>query len=58
MGRDMGRGLKAYRLEMGRSAQREDLVDIFDTGPDVEPVTVAEQKIFADGWFGQFRQRK
>jgi hypothetical protein len=58
MSRDMGRGLKAYRLEMGRSTRQEDLVSIFDTGSDVEPATVAEQKTFADAWFDQFRKKR
>ncbi len=51
MGRDMGGGLKAYKLEMGRPTRREDLVAIFDTGPDVEIATVADQKAFADAWY-------
>ena len=46
--------VRASRLEIGRSARLEDLVGIFDTGPDVEPATVAEQKMFADAWFDQF----
>jgi hypothetical protein len=50
MGRDMGAGLTAYRLTMGKHARREDLVDIFEYGPDVVPATVAQQKEFWEAW--------
>jgi hypothetical protein len=50
MARDMGRGLKAYRLELGRHAGMADLVSIFDTGPDVSPSSVEEQKVFWESW--------
>jgi hypothetical protein len=50
MCRDMGRGLKAYRLQLGRPARLEDLVGIFESGPDVEPASVEEQRAFHDLW--------
>jgi hypothetical protein len=50
MCRDMGRGLKAYKLQLGRPAALTDLVQIFDTGPDVEPSSVEEQKQFWQAW--------
>jgi hypothetical protein len=50
MARDMGSGLKAYRLELGRPATMADLVSIFDTGPDVNPSSVEEQKNFFERW--------
>jgi hypothetical protein len=50
MGRDMGRGLKAYRLELGRTAKISDLVAIFDSGPDVQLSSVEEQKQFWKCW--------
>jgi hypothetical protein len=50
MCRNMGRGLKAYRLHLGRPAANIDLVSIFDTGPDVEPSSVAEQQEFWEEW--------
>ena len=56
MSRSMGAGLKAYRLQMGRQAEQEDLVHIFDSGPDIELATVEAQKAFADGWFDQYRK--
>jgi hypothetical protein len=46
----MGRGLKAYRLELGRQARASDLVSIFDSGSDVEPSSVAEQRHFWEEW--------
>jgi hypothetical protein len=61
MARDMGRGLKAYRTRIGERASLSDLVRIFDTGPDVEPVSVEEQKAYHNQWltslgFGRFAQ--
>ncbi|NPU10388.1 hypothetical protein HL666_06440 [Bradyrhizobium sp. 83002] len=50
MARDMGQGLKAYRMTMGRHARREDLVDIFSKGPDVVPASVAAQEQFWRDW--------
>src|SRR5688572_30381318 len=44
MARDMSSGLSAYRLTIGRHASREDVVRIFDAGPDVIPSFVANQK--------------
>jgi hypothetical protein len=50
MARDMGQGLKAYRMTMGRHARLEDLVDIFSEGPDVVPASVAAQEQFWRNW--------
>jgi hypothetical protein len=50
MGRDMGRGLKAYQMTMGKHARGNDLVDIFECGPDIIPATVAEQEEFWQSW--------
>jgi hypothetical protein len=50
MARDMGAGLKAYRLTLGSKGRREDLVGIFDTGPGVEPATVEAQRAFFREW--------
>ncbi|KQZ65627.1 hypothetical protein ASD67_00495 [Sphingopyxis sp. Root1497] len=49
MSRDMGGGLKAYKLEMG--VQAKQLVGIFEEGPDVIPSSVAAQEEFAREWF-------
>ncbi|CAR57622.1 hypothetical protein [Burkholderia cenocepacia] len=50
MARQMGSGLKAYRLTLGQQAKRQDLVRIFDTGPDVRPASVAAQREYFDTW--------
>jgi hypothetical protein len=51
MARSMGLGLKAYKMTNGKQALKQDLVSIFESGPDVEPSTVAEQEKFKDEWF-------
>ncbi|MBD7923494.1 hypothetical protein [Xanthomonas bonasiae] len=51
MSRSMGLGVKAYRMTKGKQALTRDLVDIFATGSDVEPVTIAEQEQFRNEWF-------
>jgi hypothetical protein len=50
MGRDMGRGLKAYKSIIGKQSKIEDLVFIFDEGPDVIPSSVANQKAYFQEW--------
>ena len=57
MGRDMGAGLKAYKLTIGKRARMEDLVFIFDTGNDVEPATVSAQKEFYERWLKEPTER-
>lgn len=46
LARDMGGAIKAYKLTLGKHGKLSDIVGIFDTGDDVEPVTVAEQQAF------------
>ena len=43
MARDMGRGLKAYKIEKGRQAS--ELVGIFDSGPDVIPAVADRNSV-------------
>jgi hypothetical protein len=50
MARDMGAGLKAYRLTKGVHARMTDLVKIFEAGPDVIPASVDAQKAFWSEW--------
>ena len=50
MCRDMGNGLQAYRMKMGSGTVRGDLVSIFDSGADVDPVSVGQQKEFFAEW--------
>jgi hypothetical protein len=47
---DEALGLKAYRLTVGKKPSRDDLVGIFDEGPDVIPAPVAQQKEYVDEW--------
>jgi hypothetical protein len=49
MARDMAQGLAAYKMKMGIHA--EELVSIFESGPDIDPVTPEEQKAFSLAWF-------
>ncbi len=49
MSRDMGQGLKAYRLVLGKKAR--ELYNIFETGDDIDPVHPDIQKEFAEKWF-------
>ena len=51
MSRSMGLGVRAYKMTKGKQALMRDLVDIFATGTDVEPVTIAEQEQFKNEWF-------
>jgi hypothetical protein len=55
MARDMGRGLKAYKLAMGRHAKTDDLVEIFAEGFDVIPASVAAQEQFYRDWLASPR---
>lgn len=57
MGRDMAAGLKVYKVQMGKPTSMKDLVDIFETGEDVEPVSVAEQQEFQEQWYESLRQQ-
>jgi hypothetical protein len=46
MARDMGAGLKAYKMEIGTPARSAELVEIFNEGADVIPCFVAVQREF------------
>ena len=50
MGRDMGAGLKAYKMTVGYYTRIQDLVDIFASGPDVIPASVLSQREFFEEW--------
>lgn len=56
MARDMGVGLKAYKMSHGRHASMADLVDIFSEGPDVIPASVAQQREFFEHWVASDRR--
>lgn len=51
MARSMSAGLSAYRMTKGKQALTEDLVKILESGPDVEPSTIAEQEQYKNEWF-------
>jgi len=55
MARDMGQGLKAYKLTVGRHARTGDLVEIFAEGRDVVPASVAAQEQFYRDWLASPR---
>ncbi|WP_427160160.1 hypothetical protein ACQFX9_00100 [Aliinostoc sp. HNIBRCY26] len=50
MALEMGLGLKVYKAKIGSYPTRHDLVRIFATGEDVEPVTVEIQEEFQRQW--------
>jgi hypothetical protein len=50
MCRDMGRGLKAYKMFPGKQGKADNLVRIFDVGDDITPSTVDAQKEFFWNW--------
>lgn len=50
MSRSMGGGLKLYRLTLGTHARTSDLVHMFDSDENVEPVTVSDQRQFFETW--------
>jgi hypothetical protein len=52
MARDMGRGLKAYKIALGEPARSDDLVCIFDEGVDIVAADVDAQERFFRGWLG------
>lgn len=52
MQRDMGMGRVAYRLDRHQRGSRPPEVHVFDTGPDVEAVTVDEQREYVAHVFG------
>jgi hypothetical protein len=56
MARDMGQGLRAYKLTIGKHATMADLLDIFATGTDIQPVTVEEQRRFYESWLTNPKQ--
>jgi hypothetical protein len=56
MARDMGLGLKAYKMRLGQHARNEDLVDIFTSGPDVDPVSVDDQETFWKEWLASSKR--
>jgi hypothetical protein len=50
---DLGAGLMVYRAEIGQNLDDSDRVDIFASGPDVQPATVEEQRAFQALYHGE-----
>jgi hypothetical protein len=50
MARQMGEGLYAYRLTMAVPSSQDQLVQIFDKGPDIIPASVSQQEHFYREW--------
>lgn len=50
MSLDMGTGDKAIKKKMGEPTTMKDVVWIFDTGSDVIPSTIKEQREFLEVW--------
>jgi hypothetical protein len=56
MCRDMGLGLEAYNGAIGERQPPPDLVGIFEAGPDVAPVSVQEQRAYAQAALAAFKR--
>lgn len=50
MSRQMGKGLKAYVMTLGKQALEEDLVNIFDPAEITKIGTVEQQKSYHNEW--------
>jgi hypothetical protein len=57
LSRKTGSGLSAYRLILGRQALAKDLVSIFDSGHDVMPASVADQKQYFNDWLQSLKRQ-
>lgn len=55
MSRQMGGGVKAYILEMGRQGRADELVEIFEEDSPELYATVADQESFAMTWFDSLK---
>jgi hypothetical protein len=53
----MSGGLKAYRMTLGKQALTEDLVNIFDSGPGLDPASPQEQRAFHKEWIASLGQK-
>jgi hypothetical protein len=47
---DMGLGARGYLVRLGQPARMSDLVDIFQSGPEMDLASVAEQATFKELW--------
>ena len=54
MSRDMGKGIKAYQMKLGKKVRMEDLVNIFEEAKIDKIGTIEEQKAFYNKWLKSF----
>ena len=57
MSLQMSGGLKAYRMTLGMQVLTEDLVNIFDSGPGLDPASPHEQRAFHKEWIASLGQK-
>jgi hypothetical protein len=57
MARDVGTGLNAYLLELGKHGQRPPMVNILEPATESETVLVAEQRAFFNAWIGELPKK-
>lgn len=50
MSKQMGRGIKAYVLEIGKQASFKNLINIFDPAKETEVGSINEQRSFYQRW--------
>jgi len=55
MARDMGQGLRGYRLVIGQQAK--EMRGIFETGEGIDPATPEEQKEFSAKWIESLKSK-
>jgi hypothetical protein len=55
MAREMSSGKTAYRIEIGKQATRQNLVRVFEQGPDIIPAPVLRQKEFFNEWLSSLQ---
>ncbi|WP_432263422.1 hypothetical protein [Cupriavidus sp. TMH.W2] len=54
-GEQVGKGLILHRLVMGHKTSEADLLETFNTGPDMCPATVVEQQKYYQQWLLSLR---
>jgi hypothetical protein len=56
MGMDMALGAKGYLVRLDQPVRMSDLVDIFQSGPEMDLASVADQAAFKEEWWRLFKQ--
>lgn len=55
MSREMSQGKTAYKTEIGKPARRENIVQIFEAGPDVISSKVHAQREYFESWLNSLK---